>query len=140
MPVVYIGRKTPEPPPVLTLEGLNHPVLIWAEMESFRLTADTARLKMVWEPLVRYYNVLRKYLRQGNGLYIADWGQMDNSPRNQWLMNGGTAVDISSEMVLFARKLSDMAAIIGKQDEVDQIPGPGRFPLRPYQRPDVECR
>ncbi len=114
MPVVYTGRQTPEPPPLLTIEGLNHPIPAWAELESYQLTADTGRLEMVWKPLVKYYEVLQKYLRQGNGLYIADWSQMDNSPRNQWLLNGGTAVDISSEMVLFARNLAVMAAITGK--------------------------
>jgi glycogen debranching enzyme len=42
---------------------------------------------------------------------------MDNSPRNAYLKNGGTGIDISSEMVLFARQLSEIALILGKQDK-----------------------
>jgi hypothetical protein len=117
MPVVYMGREIPEPNPNLTLDGLNHPILAWAEMESFRITGDSARLEMVFQPLEMYYQALQMYLRQGNGLYVTDWAQMDNSQRNIYLMNGGTAVDISSEMVLFARNLSDMASVLGKADK-----------------------
>jgi glycogen debranching enzyme len=42
---------------------------------------------------------------------------MDNSPRNPYLDRGGTAVDASAEMVLFARNLADIAALLGKQDD-----------------------
>jgi len=42
---------------------------------------------------------------------------MDNSPRNAYLKNGGTGIDISSEMALFARQLSEMALILGKDTE-----------------------
>jgi hypothetical protein len=35
-----------------------------------RITGDGTRLAMVYEPLVRYYRALQKYLRQGNGLYM----------------------------------------------------------------------
>ena len=54
---------------------------------------------MVYEPLVRYYRALQTYIRQGNGLYMTDWASMDNSPRNEYLAQGGTAVDTSSQMV-----------------------------------------
>jgi len=119
--VIYKGREVPRPSPKLTLDGLNHPILSWAELESYRITGDKARLGRVWKPLVRYYEVLEKYLRQGNGLYITDWASMDNSPRNMWLAGGGTAVDTSSEMVLFARNLSEMATIIGKNTEAKKF-------------------
>ena len=42
---------------------------------------------------------------------------MDNSPRNAYLKNRGTGIDISSEMVLFARQLSEIALILGKDAE-----------------------
>jgi len=53
-PVSYQGRPSPEPPPELTLDALDHPILAWAELESYRVTGDKDRLERVWEPLVRY--------------------------------------------------------------------------------------
>lgn len=115
--VRYVGRTAPKPNPRLTLDALNHPILAWAELESYAVTGDSARLRRVWEPLLHYYQAFRKYLLQGNGLYITDWASMDNSPRNADLLDGGTGVDISSEMVLFARHLSTIARILGKNSE-----------------------
>jgi hypothetical protein len=102
--VTYVGRDTPQPPPRLTLDSLNHPILAWAEWESIRVTGDRSRLQMVYEPLVRYYRALQTYVRQGNGLYMTDWASMDNAPRNEYLAKGGTAVDTSSQMVLRVRR------------------------------------
>lgn len=116
-PVIYKGRPAPSPNPRLTLDALDHPILAWAELESYQMTGDSARLRLVWEPLIRYYQALQTYLRQGNGLYITDWASTDNSPRNQYLNEGGTGIDISSEMVLFARNLSTIARLLGKSRE-----------------------
>jgi len=116
-PVVYVGRAVPSPNPKLTLDALNHPILAWAELEHYRITGDKDRLGEVWQPLVHYYAALQLYLRQGNGLYVTDWASMDNSPRNAYLKNGGTGIDISSEIVLFARQLSEIALILGKDTE-----------------------
>lgn len=44
---------------------------------------------------------------------MTDSASLDNSARNVWLRNGGTAIDISSETVLFARNLSEIATILG---------------------------
>ena len=115
--VEYRGRAIPRPNPHLTLDALNHPILAWAELESFRYTGDSARLSRVREPLVRYYGALRHYLRQGNGLYITDWASMDDSPRNAALDRGGTGIDISSEMVLFAKNLATIDSILGRLGE-----------------------
>jgi len=112
----YAGRAAPEPPPDLTLDALDNPIPAWAELESFSYTGDTARLARVREPLVRYYEALRKYLRQGNGLYVTDWASMDNSPRNPLLAGGGTGVDISSQMVMFARDLARIDSLTGRKD------------------------
>ena len=119
-PMTYKGRTPPTPNPKVTLDGLDHPVLAWAEMEHYRITGDNSRLPEVWEPLTHYYAALQKYLRQGNGLYVTDWASMDNSPRNVSLKNGGTGIDISSEMALFARQLAAFAQILGKTDEAQQ--------------------
>jgi len=42
---------------------------------------------------------------------------MDNSPRNAFLDRGGTGVDISSEMVLFARNMIEIAQVLGYKRE-----------------------
>jgi len=116
--VVYKGREVPSPNPELTLDAINHPILAWAELESYKWTGDKDRLALVRIPLIKYYEALKKYIRQGNGLYITDWASMDNSPRNICLARGGTGIDISSEMVLFARNLSELSGILGyKEDE-----------------------
>jgi hypothetical protein len=117
-PITYVGRDAPVPNPLVTLDGLNHPILAWAEWESFRLTGSKARLWQVYLPLVKYYEALQKYIRQGNGLYMTDWASMDNATRNKYLKGGGTGIDISCEMALFANCLADMATVLQKQDEV----------------------
>ena len=116
-PVAYRGRPVPVPPPRLTLDALDNPLPAWAEMESYRFTGDVGRIPRAYPVLVRYYRALQKYLRQGNGLYVTDWASMDDSPRNPLLTGGGTAVDTSSQMVLFARNLASMAAVLGRPDE-----------------------
>ncbi len=115
--VNYVGRDVPSPRPRLTLDALNHPILAWAELESIRVTGDRSRLARVYDPLVHYYRAFQKYVRQGNGLYVTDWASMDNSPRNAYLAKGGTAVDTSSEMVLFGNQLAEIADLLGKKGE-----------------------
>jgi hypothetical protein len=75
----------------------------------------------VYGPLVKYYRALDKYLRQGNGLYITDWAGKDNSPRNDDIVGGGTAVDISAEMVMFARQLAQIAELIGDPQDASAL-------------------
>lgn len=115
-PVTYRGRAAPAKPPALTLDALNHPILGWAERESFQVTGDRARLQAVFPILVRYYRALQTHLRQGNGLYITDWASMDDSPRNPLLDGGGTGIDISCEMALFARDLAAIAGVLGETE------------------------
>jgi hypothetical protein len=122
-PVRYRGRAAPIPNPNLTLDALDNPVVAWAELESYRVTGDKSRLARVWEPLRHYYEALQKYLRQGDGLYITDWASMDNSARNAYLEDGGTGIDISSQMVLFARNLAEIARILGKPLEQTRYTG-----------------
>jgi len=115
--ITYVGREAPKVPSRVTLDGLDHPLFAWAEMISFRTTGDKDRLRLVYEPLVRFHRALREYLRQGNGLYMTDWASMDNSPRNPYLTGGGCAIDTSCEMVLVAREMASMALLIGRPDE-----------------------
>lgn len=105
-----LGR-TVEPPPYLTLDNLNHPILGMAEWESYLQTGDVDRLALVFEPLWHYYQAFRKHLRHASGLYVTDWASMDNSTRNQYL---GMGVDISCEMVMLAHNLQDIMAELEK--------------------------
>jgi hypothetical protein len=120
-PIRYMNRAAPEPNPRLTLDALDHPILAWAELESYRISGDRRRLEQVWDPLRHYFEALDTYLRQGNGLYMTDWASMDNSPRNAWLEGGGCGIDISAEMVLFARNLARIARMLGKPDEAHRF-------------------
>ncbi len=119
--VTYMGRTPPSPNPKVTLDALDVPILAWAELEHYQMTAERARLSEVYEPLVQYYRALQKYLLQGNRLYITDWASMDNSPRNSYLKGGGTGIDISSEMVLFARQLAEIGTLIGKSEDASKF-------------------
>lgn len=116
-PVKYVNREIPSPNPKLTLDALNHPILAWAELESYKITGNKKRLTQVYEPLKRYYFALKKYLLQGNGLYITDWASMDNSPRNPYLNGGGIGIDISAEMSMFASNLNEIAKITGNKKD-----------------------
>jgi glycogen debranching enzyme len=112
-----LGREV-ENPPYLTLDNLNHPIMAWAELESYRHTGNSDRLELVYEPLLRYYEALRYHLRNQFGLYVTDWASMDNSPRNKYL---GSGVDISCEMVLFARDLIRIASLLaGKASQAGE--------------------
>ena len=121
VPIIYRDRKTPESPSHVTLDALDHPIFSWAEMEHCRVTGDKERIALVYEPLKHYLQALNTYIRQGNGLYMTDWASMDNSRRNPYLDRGGCGVDISSEMVMFARDLAAMADMLGKKDEALQF-------------------
>ncbi|MEP6683623.1 MAG: trehalase family glycosidase [Parafilimonas sp.] len=115
--IKYVNRTLPTPNPVLTLDGMDHPILAWAEWESYLVTGDKERLFRIWAPLLKYHEAFDKYLKQGNGLYMTDWASMDNSPRNLLLKSGGTGIDISSEMILFDLNMADIASATGKLKE-----------------------
>lgn len=106
-----LGREVKNPP-YLTLDNLNHPIMAWAELESYLHTGDVKRIEMVWEPLLKYYEAMCYHLKNHFGLFVTDWASMDNSPRNIYL---GSGVDISCEMVLFARNLIEIGNEIMRQ-------------------------
>jgi hypothetical protein len=110
-----LNRK-PKNIPYYTLDNLNHPIMIWAEWESYLHTGDFARLQSVFSPLFHQYEAMKDQLQHACHLYVTDWASMDNSPRNSWL---GFGVDISSEMVLFAKLLLIIANELGDKVPVD---------------------
>lgn len=101
---VPLGRAAPTP--ALTLDGLHSPLAAWAELCHWRQSGDSERLREVWAPLLAYHDALWAHLRHANGLLVADWASMENSPRNAGLLCG---VDIASQMVLSARALAELA-------------------------------
>ncbi len=100
--------------PSLTLDGCAHPLLAWAERESYRQTGDAGRVAEVWEPLVQFHRAWRARLRHANGLYVSDWAAMENSPRNAAL---GFGVDTNAEVVLAARCLAELAPVAAREAE-----------------------
>lgn len=114
--------RTIEKNPYLTLDNLNHPILAFAEWESYCHTGDIGRLERVLEPLYRYYSAMKYHLRHISGLYVTDWASMDNSPRNQRM---GLALDTSSEMALFAQNLLDIMRVlkvkIGREEDEERV-------------------
>lgn len=103
--------------PYLTLDNLNHPIMAWAELESYRQTGDLERLKMVLNPLLQYYKSLWYHIRHENNLFVTDWASMDNSPRNKYL---GMGVDISCEMVHFAKCLLEIIDELIKYKKIEE--------------------
>jgi len=81
-------------------ESVNPPLFSWAEMESFRVTGDKARLDQVVTALEKYTEWLehgRRLRGTVHGLYwnIGLGAGMDNTPRI-----GSGWVDMSSQMVM----------------------------------------
>lgn len=112
-----LNRK-PEKIPYLTLDNLNHPILAWAELESYKYTGDNKRIKSVFKSLLKYYEALKNHIKKDNNLYVTDWASMDNSPRNRFL---GSGIDISCEIVLFANNLLEIIEIIKEKCENTEL-------------------
>lgn len=93
-------------------DAIHPPLLAWAELEHYRLTADKARLSRILPILDRHFQWLKSNRRRANGLYWTSsvGSGMDNSPR------GGTAhcwVDLSAQQALSARCLAEIAREVG---------------------------
>ncbi|MEI6034430.1 MAG: trehalase family glycosidase [Verrucomicrobiae bacterium] len=97
------------PPAHCRVDGYTDHKFHWAEWLNYKITGDASRLERVFRPLESLYRAFEVYLQDRNGLFITDWAGMDNSPRNLQL---GYGVDISSQMVKFARVLADMADVL----------------------------
>ncbi|GMU22134.1 MAG: glycoside hydrolase [Phycisphaerae bacterium] len=100
-----------------TPDSLNHPILAWAERESFHISGDVDRLRLVYQPLVHYYRSYAKIKDAGSGFYLTTWAAMDNSPRIEGMLCG---IDTTAEVALFARDLAAIARAIGRDDEAEK--------------------
>lgn len=101
-----------------TPASLNHPILAWAEIESYMISADKDRLKAVYPSLVAYYRSYEQIKDPDSGFYLGTWASMDNSPRNDGML---CSIDTTSEMVLFARNLAFISHELGLRNEAQQF-------------------
>lgn len=100
-----------------TPHSLNHPILAWAELESYQISNDKRRLAEVYPPLCAYYRAYDKIKDVPSGFYLGSWASMDNSPRVEGML---CSIDTTCEVVLFARNLATMADILGRTNEAER--------------------
>jgi hypothetical protein len=104
-------------------------VMAWTEWNYFQKTGNRQRLGLVFPPLVAYHQWLRKYRTWQDGSYwTTGWGSgMDNLPRVkeidhvEWGNGHLTWVDATLQAILSARVLLQMAAVLGREDEVTEL-------------------
>ncbi len=94
--------------------NLNHPILAWAELESYKITNNKTRLANVYLPLQKYRESFSKIYHSESGLYLTDKAAMDDSPRNEKMLAG---IDVAAEMVIFDLWLAEIATELNKHDE-----------------------
>ena len=118
----YMGRKN----------TINPPLFAWAEINSFKQTGDTNRLKLVLPVIEKYAEWLELdgskgsgWLNQGrkakgsvHGLYWnTGFGSgMDNSPRK-----GTGWVDMSCQMVMQYNYLAEMAGVLNLTEKENEF-------------------
>ncbi|HMA63477.1 MAG TPA: trehalase family glycosidase [bacterium] len=110
---------------------INPPLFSWAEIESFQLSGDTARLTKVIPVLEKYAQWLEREGRPGaknwekNGRRSQSKHQlywntplgsgMDNTPRP--IQKGSGWIDMSAQMVIMYDNLAKMCRITGKLEK-----------------------
>ena len=78
--------------------NLNHPILPWAELESYKITNNKQRLANVYLPLQKYRESFSKIYHPASGLYLTDKAAMDDSPRNEQMLAG---IDVAARNSYF---------------------------------------
>jgi hypothetical protein len=105
-------------------------VLGWAEWADYLKTGDRQRLALVFAPLVAYHQWTREYRSWPDGSYWSSgWGMgMDNLPRVAgdepsilWGHGHMAWVDATLQACLSARVLLQIAAVLGRQGEVEDL-------------------
>jgi len=104
-------------------------ILAWAEWNHFVATGNRRRLQSVFAPLVAYHQWTRQHRSWPDGSYWSTgWGcGMDNLPRvkeydhEAWGHGHLTWVDATFQALLSAKTLLQIATLLGRQDEVDDL-------------------
>ncbi|RMH57050.1 MAG: hypothetical protein D6679_07965 [Candidatus Hydrogenedentota bacterium] len=110
--------KSHPQPSFCSLPGLNDPsCMAWGEMESYRITADAARLRRILPVQKAWYDAFQVYVRAECGFYVTDWASADNHPRNPYL---GYGVDVVNQMIHLAELLLEIGGIIGEEAGADR--------------------
>jgi hypothetical protein len=102
-------------------QAINPPLFSWAEMESFRVSGDKARLEAVIPALGKYTAWLETSRKRKNTAHDLYWNNalgsgMDNTPRK-----GSGWVDMSSQMVMQYQDLARMCAALGRHEEANRF-------------------
>ena len=112
---------------------INPPLFSWAEMEYFRFTKDTARLRQIVTPIEKYVEWVEKNRRANGSEHLLYWsnGQasgMDNTPRDigRFASDGDIHsatdamgwVDMSSQIKLCYDNLSEIFRILGNKKKM----------------------
>lgn len=99
---------------------INPPLFAWVEYEYFKMTGDNSRFDEVIQVLEKYMDWIGKNRRieSKHDLYWqTNLGSgMDNSPRS-----GSGWVDISAQMILSYKYMSEMARDINKNGKADEF-------------------
>lgn len=103
-------------------ERVNPPLLAWTELNFWRFSGDTSRLRDVLPRLVRFFDWIKANRRRASGLYwFEDSGSsgMDNSPRSGYAsehLNGSDVchVDLAAQQALAAESIATMADQLGE--------------------------
>ena len=98
---------------------VNPPLFSWAEMESFRITGDKSRFKIVLPVLEKYAEWLEQYRKKENTKHNLYWqtglgSGMDNTPRI-----GSGWVDMSAQMVMMYNDMSEMCVQILSDENLE---------------------
>jgi glycogen debranching enzyme len=102
-------------------ERVNPPLLAWTELNHWKYSGDTSRLREVLPRLVRFFDWIKANRRRKSGLYwFEDSGStgMDNSPRSGYFaehLNGSDIchVDLAAQQALAAESIAVMADHLG---------------------------
>ena len=99
---------------------INPPLFGWAEIESYKLTGDKSRFKIILPALEKYAEWLDINRKKPNTTHDLYWqtglgSGMDNTPRN-----GSAWVCMSSQMKMFYEHISFISKEIGEDVKADK--------------------
>ena len=106
---VFIGRE----------HTVNPPIFSWAEVESYKVTGDKSRFRMVLPVIEKYTEWLEKYRKKENTRHGLYWqtglgSGMDNTPRK-----GSAWTDMSCQIVMLYNDMAEMCEELQLKDKAE---------------------